>query len=152
MAATDPPAVRPAMAGSRWELYPHGADIGVRGIGPTMETAFEQIALALTAAVTDPKEVRRRERIDVALEEIDPELLLVKWLNAVVLEMAIRGMLFGRFSVRINGGKLQAEIWGERVNVPRHDPAVEVKGATLTDLKVGQQPDGYWIAQCIIDV
>ena len=148
MAATNPPAA----AASRWEHYPHGADIGVRGIGPTMETAFEQTALALTAAVTDPKEVRRQERIDVTLEELDPELLLVKWLNAVVFEMAVRGMLFGRFSVRINQGKLQAEIWGERVNVHRHAPAVEVKGATLTDLKVGQQPDGYWISQCIIDV
>ena len=31
-----------------WEHFAHGADIGVRGIGPTKEAAFEQIALALT--------------------------------------------------------------------------------------------------------
>jgi tRNA nucleotidyltransferase (CCA-adding enzyme) len=36
------------------ELFPHGADVGVRGIGPTSDAAFEQAALALTSAVTDP--------------------------------------------------------------------------------------------------
>ena len=31
----------------RAELFPHGADVGVRGIGPTRDAAFEQAALAL---------------------------------------------------------------------------------------------------------
>lgn len=35
----------------RWEHFPHGADIGVRGFGPTMAAAFEQAALAMTAVV-----------------------------------------------------------------------------------------------------
>jgi len=36
----------------RWEHFPHEADIGVRGFGATPAEAFEQAALALTAAVT----------------------------------------------------------------------------------------------------
>ena len=32
-----------------WEHFAHGSDIGVRGFGPSMEAAFEQAALALTA-------------------------------------------------------------------------------------------------------
>ena len=31
----------------RWEHFEHGADIGVRGIGPTPASAFEQAALPL---------------------------------------------------------------------------------------------------------
>ena len=45
-----------------WEHFAHGADIGVRGIGPTKEAAFEQIALALTGVVTDLKSVRPERR------------------------------------------------------------------------------------------
>ena len=39
---------------ARWEHFPHDADIGVRGFGPTVVAAFEQAALALTAVITDP--------------------------------------------------------------------------------------------------
>lgn len=38
----------------RAELLPHDADIGVRGIIQSRASAFEQAALALTSAVTDP--------------------------------------------------------------------------------------------------
>jgi SHS2 domain-containing protein len=40
-----------ALAG--WEHYSHGADIGVRGFGRSVEGAFEQAAIALTAVVVD---------------------------------------------------------------------------------------------------
>jgi tRNA nucleotidyltransferase (CCA-adding enzyme) len=36
--------------------------------------------------------------------------------------------------------------------VARHEPAVEVKGATYTDLFVGQNSGGAWVAQCVVDV
>ena len=36
-------------------------------------------------------------------EAPDLELLFVEWLNAIIYEMAVRKMLFGRFSVRIEG-------------------------------------------------
>jgi SHS2 domain-containing protein len=38
------------------------------------------------------------------------------------------------------------------VDVERHAPAVEVKGATLTELAVRRDDDGRWRAQCILDV
>lgn len=36
-----------------WQHFSHDADLGVRGTGDTREQAFAQVALALTAAVTD---------------------------------------------------------------------------------------------------
>ena len=39
---------------SSWETFAHGSDIGVRGYGETVEEAFEAVAVALTAVVTDP--------------------------------------------------------------------------------------------------
>ena len=33
-----------------------------------------------------------------------------------------------------------------------HQAAVEIKGATLTELKVEKQDDGLWLAQCVVDV
>jgi SHS2 domain-containing protein len=66
--------------------------------------------------------------------------------------MVTRNMLFSRFEVHVEGGHLTAKVWGEALDVARHHPAVEIKGATYTSLKVAQQPDGVWLAQCVVDV
>ncbi len=136
----------------RWEHFRHGADIGVRGIGPTLEAAFEQAALALTAVVCAPERIVARNAVEVACAAPDPEFLLVDWLNAVIYEMAVRRMLFSRFQVRIQGETLRGTLHGEPVDVARHEPAVEVKGATYTELRVFQDPSGAWVAQCVVDV
>lgn len=116
----------------RWEHYEHAADIGVRGLGASKAEAFEQAALAMTAAVADLQAVRPLERISVQCEAPDAELLLAEWLNALVYEMATRRMLFSRFAVTLEDHKLLANAWGEPVDAARHHPAVEVKGATYT--------------------
>ncbi|MDH4087463.1 MAG: archease [Nitrospira sp.] len=147
---TQPPRVE-SMQGS-WEHFPHEADIGVRGIGPTKEAAFEGAGLALTAVITDLDAVAPAQAVSIACEAPDEELLLVDWLNALVYEMATRKMLFSRFAVRFNGHSLHATAWGEPIEIARHQPAVEVKGATYTELSVKQDEQGRWIAQCVVDV
>lgn len=134
-----------------WEHFRH-ADVGVRGIGPTKEAAFEQAAAAMTAVITDPSIVTPSALVPIVSEAPDDELLLAAWLNALIYEMALRKMLFSRFVVRINDHRLHANAWGEKVNVARHQPAVEVKGATYTELRVKQNEDGSWVAQCVVDV
>ena len=135
-----------------WEHFAHDADIGVRGRAATLAGAFEQAAVALTAVVTDPRLVAPTDRVDVRCAAPDAEILLVDWLNALIYEMATRGMLFGRFTVAIEANTLQAQAWGERLDRIRHRPAVEVKGATYTALAVGKTAAGMWEAQCVVDV
>jgi protein archease len=137
---------------ARWEHFPHGADIGVRGYGHTMAEAFEQAALAMEAAAVEPGTVVPATAIELECTAPDAELLLNAWLNAIVYEMATRGMLFARFTVGIDGDRLHGKAWGEALDRRRHELIVEVKGATLTGLRVAQQGGGEWIAQCVVDV
>ena len=135
-----------------WSHFHHEADIGIRGRGPTPAAAFEQAATGLTAAITEPGKVRCVETVTIGCEAPDLELLLVDWLNALVYEMATRRMLFSQFVVSITGTRLHATACGERIDVARHEPAVEVKGATYTMLEVREDAPGFWRAQCVIDV
>jgi tRNA nucleotidyltransferase (CCA-adding enzyme) len=107
--------------------------------------------LALTAVVTDPSAVKPLEPVPVFCQAQSDELLLVEWLNALVYEMAVRAMLFADFTVEIDGGTLRATAYGEPVDIDRHEPAVEIKGATLTALQVAEGPGG-WRVQCVVDV
>jgi tRNA nucleotidyltransferase (CCA-adding enzyme) len=95
--------------GAYWEHFEHGADIGVRGVGPTRESAFEQIALALTGVVTDPNTVGSQLSVAIECEAPSDELLVVDWLNALVYEMATRRALFGAFKVTLDGPRRFAE-------------------------------------------
>jgi SHS2 domain-containing protein len=133
------------------ELFPHDADVGVRGSGPTVAQAFEQAALALTSAVTD-EAVAPTTCVEVSCHAPDVESLLVEWLNAIIYEMAVRHMLFGRFAVNVEGTRLHGALWGEPVDARRHAPACEPKGATYTALRVAQNADGLWSASCVVDV
>ena len=52
--ARTPDGCLQAGTGASWEHFHHVADVGIRGIGPTLGSAFEQAAKAMTAAVTNP--------------------------------------------------------------------------------------------------
>jgi SHS2 domain-containing protein len=136
----------------RWEHFEHQADMGIRGWGRTRDEAFAQAALALVAVITDLSQVGTREHVEISCEATDGEMLLFEWLNAVVYQMATRKMLFGQFKVESDGTRLRGEMLGEALDVQRHQPAVEVKAATVTCLRVARQPDGSWTAQCVVDV
>ena len=137
---------------TRWEHFAHDADLGVRGFGPTPAAAFEQAALAMSAAIFEPGAVRPETAVEIVATAPLLDILLVDWLNALVFEMAERRMAFGAFSVVIEGERLRGRALGEKIAGSRHKPAVEVKGATFTELAVVEDRPGFWRAQCVIDV
>jgi SHS2 domain-containing protein len=136
----------------RWEHYPHQADVGVRGIGATKAEAFEQASLALTAVVADLATIEAREPLEIVCTAENDETLLVEWLSRLVYEMSTRRMLFSRIDIFVGEKQLKARIWGESIDVEKHQPAVEVKAVTYYDLAVVQRADGSWVAQCVVDV
>jgi tRNA nucleotidyltransferase (CCA-adding enzyme) len=137
---------------ARWEHFAHIADIGVRGVGSTVEEAFEQGAMALAAVTVELETVNPQDAVDIRCDASDVELLFADWLNALVFEGATRKMIFARFQVRITDGHLEGTAWGEKIDRARHCPGVEVKGATYTELAVRKEAGGRWIAQCVVDV
>ncbi|MCZ7685905.1 MAG: archease [Sandaracinaceae bacterium] len=152
MSSAGVPEIAPPLE-PRGEHFAHGADIGIRGRGPTMDDAFEQAAYALTAIAVDPRAVRTTDEVRIGCEAPDPEILFFDWINAIVAEMSARRMLFGRFEVRIDDTHLEGRAWGERADPARHAPAIEVKGATFTELRVSPDREhGGWYAQCVVDV
>ena len=144
-------------AGQDWVREPHAADIIVCGFGEDISQAFANAARAMVAAVTPLDRIVARTAVSVRCAAPDLDLLLYDWLNAVICEMSARRMLFGEFRVRVEGrqsegAQLEAELLGEEADPARHAPAVEPKGATLSELSVRRQDDGRWAARCVVDV
>ena len=140
------------MKKSGWEHFPHDADVGIRGYGETLAEAFAQAALAMTAVITDPKKVVAEQSVRITCSAPDLDTLLVDWINSLVLMMATRKLIFSHFDVDVDDGELIAVAHGEPVDVAKHEPATEVKGATFTALSVSRDRSGLWQASCILDV
>jgi len=130
--------------------FEHGADIGVTGRGASLEQAFVNAAAATFAIMADPEAVRPIEVFEVAFDEDDVELALVRWLNALLALAREHGCVFGRFELARDGAHWRGRARGERWR-DDHARGTEVKGATLTALAVTHEAAG-WLARCVVDV
>lgn len=133
-----------------WGYFDHEADIGVVGRGPTVEQAFENAASAMFAIMADVSAEACEQRVSVSFIEEDLELALVTWLNRLLAEARQHGLALGRFDLKRDGSAWHGEAWG----IPWSEiveRGTEVKGATLTMLRVEQTGDG-WEARCVVDV
>jgi SHS2 domain-containing protein len=135
-----------------WQHFHHQADIGIRGIGATLEEAFVGGAQALIAVICSPETVRPSECVEIEVEAEEKDLLFADWINALIYEMDVRKMLFSRFEVTLEKHRLTAKVWGEKADPDRHEFAVEVKATTFMELKAYKNDDDQWVAQCVVDV
>jgi len=133
-----------------YDYFDHEADIGIIGCGDSIEHALTAAAQAVFAIMVDPTLVCPKQVIAIEFEEDDIELALVRWLNLLIANARINAMIFNKFELKRSRAKWQGKAWGEpwREGLER---GTEVKGATLTALKVVQQ-HGHWRAQCVVDV
>ncbi len=135
-----------------YETFEHGADIGVRGYGYTLEEAFSNAARAMfSLMVVNFDQVRREKSVDIECEGIDYESLLVAYLNELLAQADINRLIFCDFEISVQDLSIKGKAMGEHLDLRRHEPGVEVKGATFTMAKVEKTGSG-WMAQCVVDV
>lgn len=134
-----------------YETFEHEADIGIRGFGLTIEEAFENAAIALYSVMVTVGSIELHDERAFSVTAPDLELLFVEWLNALLSLSDIERMVFSKFEVSISGMSLTARAWGEHLDRDRHQPHVEIKGATYHLLSVKKERDMF-VAQCVVDV
>ena len=135
------------------------SDLSFIARGPTLEALFAAAAEALLAAtVEDPASVAARVRRQIRLEEPDPELLLLRFLNELVYLRDAEQLLLHPRHVRLSvndAAHLEAEFVGEAIDPERHRLDVEVKAATAHGLRIARPIAGEeakWEASVTLDV
>ena len=138
-----------------FELLDHEADIGIRGWGKTVEEAFENGARAMFSIMVNLEDVDVEKEIIINANAEDLESLFVEWLNELLAQRDISGMVFNDFTVRISSQdeELTLEGWarGERLDPEKHEIRTEVKAATYCGLAHGKEKKGNFV-QCVLDI
>jgi len=133
-----------------YEYFEHQADVGIIGIGKTLEEAFVEGAKAMFQVMCEIKEVEAKEEIKIEVDASDKETLFVEWLNALLAQKDIKDMLFSDFEVKIEGNTLKGVAKGEAMDLDKHEVKTEVKAATYSQLKIVKDND--YKVQCVVDV
>lgn len=140
----------------KYEQFEHQADVGIRGYGETIEETFENGARAMFSVMVSLKKVEPKKEIEIRCEAANLEELFVEWLNKLLSEAGIENMIFSDFKINeIKKDNATYELLGlakgEELNLEKHEPKVEVKAATYSQLKVEKKENQY-MAQTIVDV
>lgn len=134
-----------------YKYFDHKADIGIVGIGASLEEAFQEAAKAMFNVMFDIKKVDIKKKIEISCDAANEEELLVEWLNRLLAEATINNMVFSEFSVKIRNNTLTGTARGEAINFKKHKVKIEVKAATYSQLKIMKEKNKI-IAQCVVDV
>ncbi|VVB76325.1 Protein archease [uncultured archaeon] len=138
-----------------YSTFENKADIGVRGKGTSLNTAFSECAKAMTSIMASLKKIAPKKKIVLEVKASDTQALLVAFLNELLFIKDAKQMIFSKFEVAVeadeHGAQLKAICFGEKINSKRHELMTEVKAATYSQLKVAKKGK-EWVAQCIVDV
>jgi SHS2 domain-containing protein len=129
-----------------YAFHEHTADITLECWAPTLDEAFEQAALGTFAVIVDLSTIEPLVPVDIDVKGIDLPELLVEWIGRLIALIDINSQFFSEFEVlelkkTEDGYILKGRVWGEEINLERHDTNTEVKAMTYADLKIDSQPD-----------
>ncbi|MCK5024040.1 MAG: archease [Thermoplasmata archaeon] len=123
----------------RYKIIDHTADIAIRTTGKSMNEAFENAGYAMFDTMCDAASVKPLTTKRVECEANDLEQLLVDWLSELLFICDVDDMLFSKFEVQITGTKLQAKIYGEKMDRTRHHLKTDIKAITYHMLDVDKE-------------
>jgi SHS2 domain-containing protein len=139
-----------------YEYLDHQADLGIRGIGSTIEQAFSEGARAMLAAMADVELVAPRQTFHQCCTAPDIPSLFVEWLNELLYQREVNDALFATAYVTHLGQigadwVLEGVAYGEPLDLKRHQVYTEVKAATYSGLGYRIEA-GRHVVQCIVDL
>jgi tRNA nucleotidyltransferase (CCA-adding enzyme) len=135
-----------------FEVIEHTADAGIRATAPSLPEAFAEAARGMYSLMVDLNAVKPLEQHDVEVRASDDEKLLLSWLLDLLFKTETEGLVFSKFVVALEPGRLRGAAWGEPLDEGRHQPAAVVKGVTRHMLGIERRVDGSFQVTVIFDL
>ncbi len=141
--------------GEMYKYLEHEADMGIVGIGNSLEEAFQEGAKAMFNLMAEIEKVEPKTLVKIFCSAKNVENLFVEFLNELLAKRDLENMLFSKFDVNIiktmGHFELLGKAYGELLNNEKHGLKTEVKAATYYGLKIEKKDEKYY-AQCVLDI
>ncbi len=133
----------------------HTADVFFVAKAETLLELFNECALAVEETMVNVEKVKPKTKIKILGEDEKLENLLFDFLDELLFFKDYKQLLFSKFEIQIEEkeGKwnLTCFAYGEKLDLTRHEPKVDVKAITRHLFEV-KQVEKAWKAQVLIDI
>lgn len=122
--------------------------IGIEADGKSQTAAFQNAASALFAIMAHPATVLPERHILIEFDSPDPSLALTEWLNRLIGQAGMAGLVLASFALHRQGNHYSGEAWGMPWKKGA-DTSIDLKSATVSPNEVralGKQ----WRVRCIV--
>jgi|SRR3989344_2939859 len=137
------------------KFFDHTADVLFVARGDTLPELFRECALATEETMVDVEKIEPKQKIKILVENKDIEGLLHDFLEELVFFKDYKQLLFSKFDIEIqekkDGYSLTSHAYGEKLDVSRHDPRVDVKAVTRHEFEVVKDKQS-WKAKVLLDI
>jgi SHS2 domain-containing protein len=144
-----------------FKIIEHPADTGIEVHAADIESLFEIAAEGMFSIICRTESVGQELRKTINLKEASElqfDDLLILWLEKLLYIHETSLMLFSKFEIKklkIGQGmsRLDAVIYGEKINLKKHEVFISIKAPTYHKLKVSYDASSErWWGQVIFDV
>jgi SHS2 domain-containing protein len=127
-----------------FKILDHTADIMVEVRAVALPELFADAARAMVAVLTDSSTIQGKQALMVEVEADNLEQLLVTWLTELIFRHETELWLFSEFEIHaMTDTRLEAKVWGEKLDPKRHPIDREIKAVTYHRLSIEEEDEGF---------
>ena len=120
----------------------HATDAIIEVTADNLENAFKIAGISVIETILDISRVAEIEKKSIQVEGKDLKYLLYNWLEEIIILTITDGFAGRTISLTISnedGYKINADIFGEIIDLKKHEFKVEIKSPTFHDMRIKQE-------------
>ena len=125
-----------------YRILDHATDAIIEVTADNLENAFKIAGISVIETILDISRVSEIEKKSIQVEGKDLKYLLYNWLEEIIILTITDGFAGRTISLTISnedGYKINADIFGEIIDLKKHEFKVEIKSPTFHDMRIEQK-------------
>ena len=119
----------------------HATDAIIEVTADNLKDAFKTAGISVIETILDISKVEEKENRKIIVEGKDLRYLLYNWLEEIIILTITEGFAGKRILIEIsedNIWRITADIFGENIDLKKHEFKVEIKSPTFHDMRIEQ--------------
>jgi len=124
-----------------YKTLEHATDAIIEVTADNLRDAFRIAGISVIETILDISKVNENDSKKIIVKGKDLRYLLYNWLEEMIILTITEGFAGKRITIEIyetDEWKINAEIFGENINLDRHEFKVEIKSPTFHDMRIEQ--------------
>ena len=120
----------------------HATDAVIEVTADTLEDAFKIAGISVIETILDISKVTENDTKSIQVKGKDLKYLLYNWLEEIIILTITDGFAGKRIIVTISKDeeyKIDAEVFGETIDLKKHEFKVEIKSPTFHEMKIEEK-------------